>query len=407
VTSYYELVLAVLVYIRSPAIRALSAANLKWYEIDDENDLKRAEYIFSSPEERLQVVGRVYGSYWRYNFADFCYLTNPYFPTDSMIAEMKYRLETLISNYPCGQEELDEQASRMFHISSKNIVVGNGSSQLIQILAKNSLKGTLAVPVPTFNEYERTIEKKQLIPYFTEVDQFQLNLKKYAEHIRRNKPVNALLINPDNPTGYAVRRDHLPAFLDSIKNDAQLLILDESFTDLVDGVGKNTLLQQQILERYPFVVIIRSLSKEFGIAGLRLGFLASGNDALVSTIREELPIWNINALAEFFMQSFLKYREEYTLSCEKAIQNRNALFEELRQTTFLKPYPSWANFVFCEVTGNWTASSLRDKLFIGHNILIKDCSTKSGLRADRYVRIASKRSEENREFLSALRSLAK
>jgi len=406
VASYYELVLAVLVYVRSPTIRALSASDLKWYEIDDQNDLQKAEYIFSSPKEKLKIVSRAYGGYWRYNFMDFCYLTNPYFPTDSMVAEMKYRLDALISDYPAGQEELDGQVSRMFNISSKNVVVGNGSSQLIQIFAKNILKGTLAVPLPTFNEYERTLGKMQIIPYLTERDQFQLNLQEYGKHIRQNKIGISLLINPDNPTGYAVRKESLLAFLDSIKDKTQIFILDESFTDLVDGVGKNTLLQQRILEQYPFVVIVRSLSKEFGVAGLRLGVLASGNNELISSVQEKLPIWNVNSLAEFFIESFLKYRDEYKLSVEKVIQNRNVLYEELAQTPFLKPYPSFANFVFCKVEGGLTASLLRERLFMSHNMLIKDCSNKSGLEPDRYVRIASRTSEENRRLLNALGSLA-
>jgi histidinol-phosphate/aromatic aminotransferase/cobyric acid decarboxylase-like protein/choline kinase len=403
VTSYYELVLAVLVYVRSPTISALSAAGLKWYEIDDENDLERAEYIFSSPRQKLGIVGEIYGGFWRYDFTDFSYLTNPYFPTDSMVAEMKYRLQALISDYPAGQEELDRQVSRMFNISPRNVVVGSGSSQLIQLLSQKIPKERVAVALPTFNEYERILEKQQIIPYLTERDHFQLNLQEYGKHIRHNRTRSTLLINPDNPTGYAVRRESLLAFLDSIKDDLRLLILDESFTDLVDGVGKNTLLQQHILERYPFLVIVRSLSKEFGVAGLRLGLLASGNSKLVGSVRERLPIWNINSLAEFFMESFLKYRDEYKLSCERVIQNRNVLYEELARTEFLKPYPSFANFVFCEVTSGQTASLLRDRLFMSHNILIKDCSNKSGLKPDRYVRIASRTSEENRRLLSALR----
>ena len=406
ITSYYELVLAVLVYLGSPAIRALPVTHLKWYEIDDENDLERAEYVFSSPRERLQKVEQVYGGFWRYNFTDFCYLTNPYFPTDSMIAEMKYQLHALISNYPSGQEELDEQMSRIFHVSSKSIVAGNGSSQLIQVLAKNLGETSVAIPLPSFNEYERVLGKRRVVPYFTERDQFQLSLKRYAKHIKENKTESAILVSPDNPTGYALRRNNLIAFLDSIQDEVQLLMLDESFTDLVDGAGKNTLLQQQILDHYPFVAIVRSLSKEFGVAGLRIGLLGSGNTELVSNVREALPIWNVNCLAQFFMESFLKYREEHRLSCEKIIENRNNLYAELTHISFLKPYPSFANFVFCEVAGEWTASSLRDVLFTRHNILIKDCSNKSGLKTDRYVRIASRTSEENRSLLNVLRSLA-
>lgn len=406
VTSYYELVLAVLVCVGSPTVKALSATDLKWCEIDDENDLKQAEYAFSSPEEQLQIVRRLYGGYWRYDFTDFCYLTNPYFPTESMIAQMKFKLGTLMSNYPGGQEELDVVLSRMFNISSGNIVVGNGSSQLIGILSSNMPKGKVAIPFPTFNEYERVLPEKQLIPYCTERDDFQIDLRKYAKHIREQKASGGILINPDSPTGYAVRRDELLGFLDCIEKDTQLFVLDESFTDYVDGAGRNTLLRQRLLEQYPFVAIVRSLSKEFGIAGLRLGLLASGNSELVSTVRKNLPIWNINSLAEFFMQSFLKYREEYRLSCDKVIQNRNALYDGLTRISFLKPYRSFANFVFCEVTGGWTASSLRDKLFVSQKILIKHYETRNGLKADKYVRIASRTLPDNGRCVNALLSLS-
>jgi histidinol-phosphate/aromatic aminotransferase/cobyric acid decarboxylase-like protein/choline kinase len=401
-SSYYELVLSALVYLRSPIITALSARDLKWWEIDDQNDLEKAEYIFSSNEEKLQLVKKTYGAYWRYDFTDFCYLGNSYFPPPSMIAEMRYKLGTLISNYPSGQEDLDERVSRLFGIHSENVVAGNGSCQLIQILAENVLKGRMAMPMPTFGEYERTIPRDQVVPYNTEQDQFQLNLEKYGKLAREAR--NALLINPDNPTGSASRKQDLIAFLDFLQDRVQLLILDESFTDFIDGAGQNTLLSQQTLEKYPFVIVVRSLSKEFGVAGLRLGILASGDQRLIKGVREKLPIWSINSPAQLFIEYLLKYREEYALSCEKVMQSRNALFEGLKET-FLKPYPSFADFVFCQVTGGRTASYVRDRLFLHHNILIKEFSHKTGLANDKYVRIASRTLSENRACLDAILSL--
>jgi len=404
VTSYYELVLAILVYIGSPRITALSAEGLRWYEIDDQNDLERAEYIFGSGQHKLRVIGKTYGGYWRYDFDDFSYLTNPFFPPDSMIAEMKYKLEALIANYPSGQEELDTLVSRMFNISPANVVVGNGSSQLIQMLGETLVRGPIVVPLPTFGEYERFVGRDRIVPYYTAKDQFHTCLQDYGKLVR--DVGSGVLINPDNPTGFAVRKDAFLEFLDSIQDHTRLLVLDESFTDFIDGAGKNTLLRQQIIEQYPFVAVVRSLSKEFGVAGLRLGLLAAGNSDIVSALRNRLPIWNINSLAQLFLESFLKYRDEYALSCMKVIESRNVLYEGLKGT-FLKPFPSFADFVFCEVAGGWTAPLVCDELFKQSGILIKNLGSKNGLEHNRYVRIASRTLDENRKCLSALMSLGK
>ena len=182
--------------------------------------------------------------------------------------------------------------------------------------------------------------------------------------------------------------------------------VDESFVDFTDDFANNSLLHNHILEAHSNLVVVKSISKSYGVPGLRLGVLASGDKTLTACMKKEVAIWNINSFAEFYMQIFGKYEKDYTVACHKFIEERSIFFEELQAVPYLRVIPSQANYFLCEVTDRYTATELTQLLLKQYNILIKDCGTKSAFAGKQYIRIAIRDRADNAYFVEALKALA-
>jgi histidinol-phosphate/aromatic aminotransferase/cobyric acid decarboxylase-like protein len=151
------------------------------------------------------------------------------------------------------------------------------------------------------------------------------------------------------------------------------------------------------LEKYPLLVVVKSISKSYGVPGLRLGVLASSNRNLIRDIRKDVSIWNINSFAEFYMQIFNKYEADYKLGCER--------FKSLSSISYLRVIPSQANYFLCEVIEKYSSSELTGLLLSKYNILIKDCGTKKAFSEGEYIRLAIRSTEDNNYLVHALKSL--
>ena len=184
------------------------------------------------------------------------------------------------------------------------------------------------------------------------------------------------------------------------------LIVDESFVDFADGeMYDNTLLHNDILESHPSLCVMKSISKSYGVPGLRLGILASGNIGLIERIKKDVSIWNINSFAEFYMQIYGKYEGDYVRSCRKFREERALFASELTEIPFLRVIPSQANYFLCEVLPPFTAYDLTLKLLTDSDILIKDCSAKKGFPEEsQYVRIAIRDREDNMKMIASLKN---
>ena len=160
-----------------------------------------------------------------------------------------------------------------------------------------------------------------------------------------------------------------------------------------------------MVNKYPNLVILRSISKEFGVPGIRLGYILTENKVIKNTIMKNLPIWNINSIAEYFIENFVNYQKSYEKSIRKMIADKEELYNNLSKISYLKILPSHANFFFAKVDGS--AKMLKEKLFNDFKILIKNCSNKKPLEKDNYVRISLKNKEDNNKLVAALMSLNK
>ena len=360
------------------------------------NDIANMNY----EKLNLSFISSLYGGYWNYDLLDFCYMINPYFPPEGMLDEIVSNFISLSRNYPSTNWHISSLLSENMNIDLDNIVVGNGASELISAMSHLFIKN-LAIPVPTFDEYPNRLRIQGKNASYFEIDKrsFNLNPDSFVEFIKTSISNAALIIRPNNPTGQLISKKDTKYLLGELA-DLDLVIVDESFIDFVSSEKNPSVLEY--INDYENLIVIKSLSKVYGIPGLRIGYAASGNAITMSALRKELPIWNVNSFAQYFIQLLGNYRKEYEHSCRRVMETTKKLYKKLRGVSYLHPYPTDANFVFCEIKNDFTSTDLTLTLFDKFNMLINDCSSKIGMD-DRFVRIASRTEEENGELIDALR----
>ena len=404
--EYYEQVLRVMTLIDHCGIKAVDIADRKWYEIDDVQDLRIAETIFADDASRLSKMQHSFGGYWRYpGMLDFCYLVNPYFPSPKMVYEMKANFDTLLREYPSGMGVNSMLAGKYFGIKQEYVCVGNGAAELIKSLMSR-ISGRLGVTYPTFEEYPNRLSESAREIFIPSNDDFSYTADDLMDFFS-DKNIDALLIvNPDNPSGNFIGYADLIRMAEWSAGKGIRLIVDESFVDFSEGGEANTLLDNDVLARYPHLCVMKSISKSYGVPGLRLGVLASADCELINWMKKDVAIWNINSFGEYYMQIYGKYESDYRHACEKFREEREMFFRDLSDISFLRVIPSQANYFLCEVTGGISAYGLTRSLLADFNILIKDCSGKKGFgNGKEYVRIAIRDRHDNLLLTDALKSL--
>ena len=403
--EYYEQVLRVITLIDTLDLKALPISGLRWYEIDDVQDLRIAETIFATPEQRLKKLQHSYGGYWRYPaLIDFCYLVNPYFPRQRMIEEMKANFETLLREYPSGMGVNSLLAGKYFGLNEANIVVGNGAAELIKSLMTR-FTGPIGVIYPTFEEYPNRKDRSDIIAFHPDNADFRYSADDLMQFFADKDLSALLLINPDNPSGNFIQKTDIMRLAEWCEARSIRFVLDESFVDFAEG-NDNSLLNTAELNAYPSMCVMKSISKSYGVPGLRLGVLASGDKELIAGLKKDVAIWNINSFAEFYMQIFGKYENDYEAGCRKFKEERARFEAELNEIPFLRVIPSQANYFLCEITNGMTSHQLTLQLLSKHNLLIKDCGSKAGFAGMRqYVRIAIRDRKDNTYIINALNTI--
>lgn len=405
--EYYENVLSIITFLNKKELKALPIGNEKWYEIDDKQDLDIAEALFADEKDILRKYYGRFGGYWRFpKMLDFCYLVNPYFRSSKIIDEMQANFRTLIAEYPSGMKVNTLLASKCWGVKEDYIVPGNGAAELIKALME-LLPGTLGITRPTFEEYPNRRDENTLVTFVPGNDEFRYSAQDLIDYFSVNRADNILLINPDNPSGNFVPREDVLKLAGWCESEGIRLIVDESFVDFSIGWRENTLLHDSILDTYPHMIVIKSISKSYGVPGIRLGILCSADMELISRIKKMVSIWNLNSFCEFFMQIFTKYEKDYHVACDKFIVARDSFESELRKIDFLRVIPSQANYFLVEVLPPFTAKELVFRMLKDHNILMRDCSGKGGFDGKQYMRIAVRNNQDNSRLIEALKSLLK
>ena len=401
--EYYEQVLRVITLLDNAELKALPITNgAKWYEIDDVQDLDIAETLFADKSKLMQRYNMRFGGHWRFpKLLDFCYLVNPYFPTAHMKDELRANFDILLSEYPSGMYVNSLIAAKYFDIRQKYTVVGNGAAELIKSLMER-VEGRIGVVYPTFQEYPN---RKEIIGFTPDNADLTYTADDLIRFYADKKLSTLLLINPDNPSGNFIPIVDVLRLATWCKERGIFFVADESFVDFSEDFRNNSLLHNEILQAYPNLAVMKSISKSYGVPGLRLGILASSNEELINWMKHDVSIWNINSFAEFYMQIFGKYQKDYDRACQKFIAERERFMARLTDIPFLRVIPSQANYFLCQVTEKYTSEELTRRLLMDFNILIKDCDNKDGLKNKNYVRIAVRDQKDNDTLVNALKTL--
>lgn len=400
--EYYEQVLKVITFLGDLEIKAVKLNGEKWYEIDDVQDLDIAESLLAGKEEKLEKMQKRFGGYWRYpKLIDFCYLVNPYFPNKKLVSEMQTNFERLLGEYPSGMGVNSLIAAKIFGLHASQVIVGNGAAELIKSLMER-FTGRLGMAFPTFQEYPNRKAQMDVVPYFVTNDEFRYTAKDLMDFYE-DKDIEVLtLINPDNPSGNYIRREDVLKLSEWCEKKNIRFVVDESFVDFVDEEETTTLLDAEILKENPNLIVVKSISKSYGVPGLRLGVLASSDEELIAEMKKDVAIWNINSFAEFYLQIYEKYAKDYVKAIEKFKQTRAAYIKDLQALSGLRVLPTQANYVLCEITCGVTSRKLAEDL-LEENILIKDLSTKKGFDGKNYIRLAVRDEKDNAILVEALK----
>ena len=402
--EYYENVLRILSFLDCKDLKALPITDEKWYEIDDKQDLDIAEALFADDEQLMQKFYSRYGGFWRFpKMLDFCYLVNPFFPSQRMLDEMKASFQTLLTEYPSGMKVNALLASKCWGVSEKYIVPGNGAAELIKFLMDN-LNGKLGVIRPSFEEYPNRYQG-EVVTFIPQNSDFRYTGQDIIDYYADKGIANLLLINPDNPSGNFIPKDDILKVADWCKLNQVRFIVDESFVDFSEEYEICSMLDDTILESYPNMIVVKSISKSYGVPGLRLGIMASADEMLIKEAKKYVSIWNINSFAEFFMQIFTKYSKDYHKACGSFQAERADFLSKLCEIPFIHVMPTQANFVLCEVKEPYSSMEIVKRMLREHNILLSACSAKKGLQGGKYLRIAIRGHQDNARLIEAFKQL--
>ncbi|WP_240910263.1 histidinol-phosphate transaminase [Desulfopila sp. IMCC35008] len=356
----------------------------------------------TTAEERYEYISSQHGGYWRDNFIDHNYLYNLYFPPEDFFSHCTENLHQLILNYPVGQSEIAHLAGKLIQQPPEQIVVGNGAAEFIKILA--GMNRQMIVPVPSFNEYVNAAPAGKVVEFPLQAPSFQLDVNSFADEAIRTKARIAVVVSPNNPTSLLVPKSELIRLLEILLDHNCILIVDESFIDFAEN-GESESLEKDIGD-FQNLAIIKSMSKAYGICGIRIGYLLTANTDFRAQIQQGLHIWNINGFAEEFLRRAPQYKQQFKTSCEKVQEDRDEFYTLLSLIPGMVVYKPAANYIFCRLPDDGpSAPEVTERLFVEHNIYIKHCQGKTLPESDRYVRIASRTKKENLALTKALRTV--
>lgn len=358
---------------------------------------------YTTQTEKYEYISKQHGGYYRHDFTDHAYLYNLYFPPKAVFSHLKENIEDLVLNYPMAQDALAELIGNIIRQPAERVVVGNGAAEIIKILSGHLAK-KIIVPVPSFNEYVNAAPAGQAVEFPLEFPSFQLDVDKFAAEAIKVGADIAVVVTPNNPTSLLVPKADLIRLAQKLEEHKIMLIIDESFLDFANN-NEQISLEQNIAE-YPNIAILKSMSKAYGICGLRIGYMLTANLEFAATVRKGIHIWNINGFAEEFLRILPQYKQEFEDSCEKVKTDRDAFYKMLCDIEEMIVFKPDANYIYCRLPDNaLSGPEVTKHLFIEHNIYIKDSVGKTQPDADRYIRIASRTHSENINLIEALKNV--
>jgi histidinol-phosphate/aromatic aminotransferase/cobyric acid decarboxylase-like protein len=333
---------------------------------------------------------------------DFSNPGNPYFPTPEMFQQLAGNLENLLRSYPSDADTIAGQLARVLQLNPATIAVSNGSTELITWMDHLLVTESLAVPVPTFGRWtDQPMETGKRVDMFPlqERDAFELDIDRYLSFIRSRGSRVAVLCNPNNPDGGFLAHREILRFVDELA-DLDLVVIDESFIDFVDAEQNPSVATEATIR--PNVVVLKSLCTNFGLHGIRLGYLVA-NPGLAAMMRRTLPKWNLNSLAEAIVFMLEEHGAEYDESLRLLARDRFSMGVELARLPELSVFSSQANYLLVKLADGIDGREMRDHLLSRHSVLVRECGNKLGM-SSQFLRLSVRPAQDVARLVEGMRS---
>ncbi len=302
-----------------------------------------------------------------------------------------------VSIYPDpNSSELRTNLQKYVGVPKDQIIVGNGVTEIIYNFCAAFLrKQKVLIPIPTFSEYESAAKLNGAIPYFFKTMNLNKSLSKFQDTISKNNYI--FLCNPNNPTGVLVKKRNMLKIIESAYDKSAMVFLDECFIELVPS-GDESVVSH--MKEFDNIFILRSLTKSFGLAGLRIGY-GLGNKKVIDILQKIKIPWNVSGIAQQSSIKALSDKSHLPKTLNIIRKESKFLIDSISKIKSFTCYNSNTNFIL--IKSKIKSSQIQNRL-LKRNILIRDCSTFRGLN-DNFIRIAVKTHKENLHLIEALREL--
>ena len=335
---------------------------------------------------------------------DACFLSNPYATTEVMTRLLEVpatQWEQMVAHYPSQAPVIAATVAPHLGVPAENLHLANGACEVIQALLADG-SGPLLISVPTFSAYYEFAQGRVVTHRLDPRQHFRLDLRELEAMVTRHSPETVVIINPNNPDGGLIPHTELVGFLRRVHPRVKQVIVDESFSHFVSEATPES--AAALVAEFPGLVVVNSLSKNYGIAGLRLGY------AVLSAQRakalRDRSLWNLNALAEWFATLLCdpEFQQAYERARRRYVRDTRTLFTQLDTLPDARTFPSAANFALLEL--DRTAAEVSSALLARHGVYVRDCADKRGLDGGhRFIRVAARSQPENDRIISALRNV--
>ncbi|MFC4586796.1 pyridoxal phosphate-dependent aminotransferase [Sphaerisporangium corydalis] len=333
---------------------------------------------------------------------DFCIPCNPYFPTPEVFELLGRNITTILKYYPSDTDTIAAELSAVLGLKSQTVVMGNGSTELITWIDHLLVRESLAIPIPTFGRWtDQPLETGKRVDMFPlpEAQGFALDIEEYVRFVRKRGSRVAVICNPNNPDGGYLRRAQVIDLLDEF-SDLDLVVVDESFIDFVDAEENPSIADEAAIR--PNVIVLKSLGKNFGLHGIRFGYMVA-NPALAGNVRRMLPKWNLNSFAESVVFMLKEHTREYQESLRLLAADRRSMFQQLATLPGLTVYPSQGNFLMVKLPHGKDGKALRDYLYTAHNVFVRECGNKLG-SSSQFLRLVVRPRPDVQRLVDGLQS---
>lgn len=345
---------------------------------------------------------------------DACFLSNPYATELFLEYFKKEMIDTneifsALEFYPSQNKLIANYVEKQLEIEAGHIFICNGAIEAIQAVIHRYSKGKIMVILPTFSSYYEyaTKETEVVFYYLDKSNNFKLDIDKYISKVNEIKPNTIVLINPNNPDGGYIPYNNLIKLINEL-SWVENIIIDESFIHFAyeDDELKMKSIVSEIIGREN-LIIIKSMSKDFGIAGLRCGYAAMSKKRVEDLLANGY-LWNSNGIAEYFFQLYSRkdFLDRYELVRKKYINETKVFLDRLVLLENIKIYPSRSNFALIELLNGMVADEITAQLLCDHGVYVRNCNDKIGLDGE-FIRVAARSNYENDIIYKALGNVIK